>query len=294
MTQPVASTIDRIPARKSTLGEGMEITRALPTRGRRMIGAWCFLDHLGPIRFAPGQGMHVGAHPHTRLQTFTWVIEGEILHRDSLGSEQIVRPGQVNLMTAGYGISHTEDSLAPGTRLHAAQLWIALPHAVADQPPAFAHYPQLPQWQAQGCTWSLMAGRYDGHTAPTALHSPLVGLEVLGDAAGPVHLALRPDFEYGLMALTGGFSINGAIFPQDELAYLAPGRDSLALQLQANTRLLLIGGAPFAEAVTMWWNFVAADMPGIRAYRAAWEAQDARFGTVPGGEGRRLPAPALP
>lgn len=295
MTQPIALTIDRIPARKSTLGEGLDITRALPTRGRRMIGAWCFLDHLGPIDFAPEQGMHVGAHPHTRLQTFTWVIEGEILHRDSLGSEQIVRPGQVNLMTAGYGISHTEDSLAPGTRLHAAQLWIALPQAVADQPPAFAHYPQLPQWQAQGCTWSLMAGHYAGHTAPTALHSPLVGLEVLvGTGGGPVQLALQPDFEYGLMALTGGFSLAGQAFAQDELAYLAPGREAIDVQLQAHTRLLLIGGAPFGESITMWWNFVAADMPSIRAYRTAWQAQDARFGSVPGGEHRRIAAPALP
>ncbi|HEY4664086.1 MAG TPA: pirin family protein, partial [Comamonas sp.] len=176
--------VERISARKGSLGEGMEIARALPTRGRRMIGAWCFLDHLGPIVFPDGQGMHVGAHPHTRLQTFTWMIEGEILHRDSLGSEQIIRPGQVNLMTAGHGISHTEDSVTPGARLHAAQLWIALPDAVAEQAPSFAHYANVPHWQEQGCAWSLMAGSYGSYSAPTALHSPLMGLEVLGEAGG--------------------------------------------------------------------------------------------------------------
>lgn len=294
MSEHALAPIDRIAARKGSLGEGMEIARALPTRGRRMIGAWCFLDHLGPIAFDAGQGMHVGAHPHTGLQTFTWMIEGEIMHRDSLGSEQVVRPGQVNLMTAGYGISHTEDSVTPGARLHAAQLWIALPDAVADQSPAFAHYAQVPQWEERGCQWSLMAGSYGAHTAPTALHSPMLGLEVLSEKDANFTLQMRPDFEYGLFALTGGFTAEGASFAADELAYLAPGRTSLDVQVPAGTRLLVIGGAPFAEPITMWWNFVGADMASIRSYRAAWEAEDARFGTVPEGEGRRLPAPALP
>lgn len=290
----VTPAIERISARKGSLGEGMEVARALPTKQRRMIGAWCFLDHLGPINFPEGGGMHVGAHPHTRLQTFTWMIEGELLHRDSLGFEQVLRAGQVNLMTAGYGISHTEDSVRSGERLHAAQLWIALPDAVADQAPAFAHYPQVPQWQEQGCAWSLMAGSYAGHTAPTALHSPLVGLEVLSDAAKVVHLVLNKDFEYGLLALTGGFSLNGEVFSQDELAYLQPGCTQLNLHLQAATRLLLVGGAPFKEKVTIWWNFLGTDLDAIREYRAQWEAGDARFGQVHRGEHRRLVAPTLP
>lgn len=286
--------IERIAARKGSLGEGLEIARALPTKQRRMVGAWCFLDHLGPIDFAPGVGLHVGAHPHTRLQTFTWMIEGEVLHRDSLGYEQVLRAGQVNLMTAGYGISHTEDSVQDGGRMHAAQLWIALPAAVADQPPAFDHYPQVPQWQEQGCAWSLIAGSYGVHTAPTKLYSPLLGLEVLSSAAGEVQLELRADFEYGLMALTGGFSLQGEAFAQDELAYLAPGRSHLALQLQANTRLLVLGGTPMTDPVTIWWNFLGEDLAHIRQYRAQWQAGDARFGSVAGGEQRRLDAPELP
>lgn len=291
--------IERLQARKGSLGEGMEIARILPVRGRRMIGAWCFLDHLGPIAFEAGQGMHVGAHPHTRLQTFTWMIEGEIMHRDSLGSEQIIRPAQVNLMTAGHGISHTEDSVTPGARLHAAQLWIALPDAVAEQAPAFAHYPQVPQWQEQGCAWSLMAGSYGDRVAPTQLFSPLVGLEVLSEHGAQINLDLQPDFEYGLCALTGGFALPQATqadlqtFAMDELAYIAPGCSQLQLHVEPGTRLLVIGGEPFAEPITMWWNFIGPDMESVRSYRAAWEANDPRFGSVPGAT-RRLAAPALP
>lgn len=287
-------TIQRISARKGSLGEGMEISRALPTKERRMIGAWCFLDHLGPIQFAQEAGMHVGAHPHTRLQTFTWMIEGEVLHRDSLGFEQVVRPGQVNLMTAGYGISHTEDSLEPGERMHAVQLWIALPDAVADQPPAFVHYAQVPQWQAQGCAWSLMAGTYEGYTAPTELHSPLIALEVLTDGAATVSLGLDAKFEYGLLALTGGFTLDDEVFAKDELAYLMPGRTQQTLKLQAGTRLFVVGGTPFTEKVTIWWNFLGKDLDAVREYREQWEARDERFGTVEDGEHRRLVAPLVP
>lgn len=119
--------ITRIEARSADLGEGLLVRRFLPNRQQRMVGAWCFLDHAGPVDFAPGKGMHVGAHPHIGLQTFTWLIAGEVLHRDSLGNAQLIRPGQVNLMTAGRGIVHTEDSVRDGEHLHAAQLWIALP-----------------------------------------------------------------------------------------------------------------------------------------------------------------------
>lgn len=124
-----------IPLRQADLGEGFQVARALPTKDQRMVGPWCFLDRIGPVALTGGAGMHVAAHPHTCLQTFTWVMEGSILHRDSLGTEQVIHPGQVNLMTAGHGISHTEDTL-PGTgNLHAAQLWIALPPEHADMPP---------------------------------------------------------------------------------------------------------------------------------------------------------------
>ena len=284
----------RIAARKGRLAEGVEVARLLPTRERRMVGAWCFLDHLGPVAFPAGQGMHVGAHPHTHLQTFTWMIEGEILHRDSLGSEQMIRAGQVNLMTAGHGIAHTEDTVRDGDRLHAVQLWIALPQAVADQPPAFEHYAQVPHWQEQGCDWVLMAGHYGGHTAPTRLFSPLLGMEVRAQAAAEVQLTLQPDFEYGLVALEGGFAVEDATLAADELLYLPPGRRTLQVRLQAGTRLLVLGGEPLRESVLMWWNFLGADWAAIRAYRAQWEQGDARFGPQLQALQHRISAPALP
>lgn len=163
--------IVRISSRDADLGDGMLVRRLLPSRLQRMVGAWCFLDHAGPVNFPAGKGMHVGAHPHVGLQTFTWLIEGEVMHRDSLGNEQLIRPGQVNLMTAGRGIVHTEDSVADGQRLHAAQLWIALPPEAEDCPPDFAHHPVLPQWQARGAQLTLLAGTYGKATAPTRLFS---------------------------------------------------------------------------------------------------------------------------
>ena len=151
MTQPPAP--HRYSSRLSVIGEDTRVARALPHRARRTVGAWCFLDHAGPVQFAPGKGMHVGAHPHIGLQTFTWMIEGEVMHRDSLGHEQVVRPGQVNLMTAGRGIAHTEESLTDETRLHAAQLWIALPAHAADIAPRFDTIPICRAGSRTVSTW---------------------------------------------------------------------------------------------------------------------------------------------
>jgi hypothetical protein len=285
--------IERIIPRTADLGEGMLVRRALPTRERRMVGAWCFLDHAGPIDFAPGGGMHVGAHPHTCLQTFTWLIEGEVLHRDSLGNEQVIRPGQVNLMTAGRGIVHTEDSLPDARRLHAAQLWIALPPELADCDPAFAHHPELPRWNDGPCALTLLAGSFGGHTAPATIHTPLVGLDLLARQEGTVKLALDPDFEYGLLPLEGSMDIDGEHFATDEFAFLEAGREQLSLSLAAGSRVLLVGGQPFGTPVTMWWNFVGHDKDSIARAQHDWEAGLPRFGDVPGAT-RKLVAPPLP
>lgn len=297
-TPATAPSLERIASKSSELAEGLTIRRSLPTRQRRMIGAWCFLDHIGPVQFAPGHEMHVGAHPHTGLQTFTWMIEGEILHRDSLGSEQVIRPGQVNLMTAGHGISHTEDSLTQGRRLHAAQLWIALPQAMADCAPAFDHYPDLPTWNQDGNTLTLVAGSHAGRTAPTRLYSPLLGLNIAGPAQAhaTLELPLDPAFEYGLLPLEGQVTLHpdGEAFAPDELAYLGTGGSQLRLELAPGTRALLLGGAPFEEGIVMWWNFVDSTRDHISLSRAQWEHHDPRFGTVAEGEHRRVPAPPLP
>ena len=286
--------IERIAARAADLGDGMVVRRALPTRQRRMIGAWCFLDHAGPLRFAPGHGMRVGAHPHTCLQTFTWMIAGEVMHRDSLGNAQVIRPGQVNLMTAGRGIVHTETSLPGERQLHAAQLWIALPPAFADCPPAFEHCPDLPRWEEAGAVLTRLAGSHAGATAPATLYSPLVGIDIRADAGATLELALDPGFEYGILPLEGEVAIAGERFAADELACLDAGGDRIGLELAAGSRLLLLGGQPFGHPVVMWWNFVGVDKPTIAAAQRAWETGDARFGPVPGDDGPRLVAPPLP
>lgn len=292
------SPIELILPRAADLGEGMIVRRALPTRQRRMVGAWCFLDHAGPVDFAPGGGMHVGAHPHTCLQTFTWLIDGEVLHRDSLGHEQWIRPGEVNLMTAGHGIVHTEDSAPGARRLHAAQLWIALPPELADCPPAFEHYPDLPRWQDAGCTLTLLAGRFGGRESPARIHTPLVGMDLLASQDAQLALPLDPSFEYGLLPMEGGMDIGSQHFATDEFAYIPPGRERITLDLTTGSRILLVGGEPFGEPVTMWWNFVGHDKAAIAQAQRDWEGGgevgSVRFGPVKGGEDRRLVAPPLP
>lgn len=288
------SQIQRIAGRPSDIGEGMTVLRALPTRQRRMVGAWCFLDHLGPLEFPAGRGMHVGAHPHTGLQTFTWLIEGEVLHRDSLGNEQIIRPGQVNLMTAGRGVVHTEDSLQEGQRLHAAQLWIALPAEEADCAPAFAHYPELPCWDDNGCRFTLLAGSFAGRTMTGDFRTPLLGVDAYSAPGARLELPLNPAFEHGILILEGQVRIDDEAFATDEFAYLSNGTERLAIELAAGTRILLLGGVPFGEPVLMWWNFVGFSKTGITQAQREWESGDPRFGRVAGDAGRRLVAPPLP
>ena len=232
----MTDTFTRIPARTAEIGGGVPVARMLPSRHRRTIGAWCFLDHAGPARFAAGQGLRVGPHPHTGLQTFTWMLEGEVLHRDSLGNEQVIRAGQVNLMTAGRGIAHTEESVAGETRLHTAQLWIALPARVADMAPRFDHYPDLPRWNEGGAEAVLLAGAFMGRQSPVLVHTPLVGVDWHAPRDAALTLALDPAFEYGLVPLTGPASAQGQALAADELLYLPPGADTLRLELPAGTR----------------------------------------------------------
>lgn len=237
--------------------------------------------------------MHIGAHPHTCLQTFTWMMEGEILHRDSLGSEQVIRPGQVNLMTAGHGIAHTEDSLE-GESLHAAQLWIALPPEHAGVAPAFDHYPDLPAWSRNGVQFTLLAGGFEGQIAPTRIYSPLVGLDLHAPASGTVSLPLQRGFEYGILSTGGSISINNVDIDSNTFVYLEPGAETLELALPANGRCLLVGGEPFGGTISMWWNFVAASRDYINQAYVDWQQGSGRFPPVPGAEGRRLDSPPPP
>lgn len=291
---PKNPELQRIASRIKDVG-GIPVARGLPVKERRLIGAWCFLDHAGPAVFqSDRESMHVAPHPHTGLQTFTWMLEGEILHRDSLGYEQLIRPGQVNLMTAGRGISHSEDSVPGCLTLHAAQLWIALPEAVKDMPPRFDHYPNLPKWQDDGIDFTLLTGDYFGHRAPTLNFSELVGVDIAARQAATLELPLRGDFEYGLFVLEGEAHIGRETFGQNELAYVAPGHAELPLTLRENSRVLLLGGEPLGEEVLMWWNFVGRSKEELRRAVEEWNAGDARFGTVPGSAPSPTPALLMP
>lgn len=273
----------------------MTIRRALPSTPCRMIGAWCFLDHFGPVDVTRGHGLRVGPHPHTALQTFTWPLAGEILHRDSLGYEQIIRPGQVNLMTAGRGISHSEES--PGTRssqLHGAQLWIALPEAVRHCEPAFDHYPKLPVIERDGFRITLLVGEALGEQAPTRVFTPLLSLDFMTGGEAATTLDVPAGFEFGVLMLEGQATIDSQVLHVGQLLYLGSGSDQLRVSSTSPARLLLIGGAPFGEEILMWWNFVGRSREELTRAAAEWDSGDARFGTVRGYPGERLKAPLPP
>ncbi|MGW4412918.1 pirin family protein [Nonomuraea sp. NPDC004702] len=257
----------------------MRVSRTLPGVHRRMIGAWCFVDAYGP---EPAL-MRVPPHPHTGLQTVTWLLAGEVLHRDSVGSLSEVRPGRLNLMTAGRGISHSEES--PGTTLHGVQLWVALPEAHRRTAPAFEHHATLPVLSGPGFDAAVIMGTLGGVTSPATTYTPLVGAEVTVDGTGEV--PLDPAFEHGLLLLDGEVeqAVPGA------LRYLPPGPGTL--RLSGRGRVLLIGGEPFGEEIVMWWNFVGRSHEEIAAFRKEW-AEGEGFGAVEGFDGEPLPAPALP
>jgi redox-sensitive bicupin YhaK (pirin superfamily) len=294
--QPCAAApgLQRIVARESVLGEGMRIRRVLPSRQRRTVGAWCFLNHFGPLDVSAGEGMRVGPHPHTGLQTFTWPIAGEILHRDSLGFEQRIRPGQVNLMTAGRAIAHSEESPADRPALlHGVQLWIALPESHRDIDPAFEHHPEVPTLEREGFRVTVLAGEVFGKHSPVRVYTPLMGVELSGSGGGELRLPLRRDFEYGALVLEGDARFCGEALTVGELLYLPPGHDAATLQTFAAARVLVIGGTPYRDDLVMWWNFVGRNRAEIARFVADWNAGRG-FGEVRGYRGERLLSPLLP
>ncbi len=291
---PHLNPIQKIKARSADIGGGIKVNRVLPSRQRRMIGAWCFLDHAGPAVFRAGEGMRVGPHPHIGLQTFTWMVAGEVLHRDSLGNVAEVRPGEVNLMTAGRGISHTEESLAACDQLHAAQLWIALPYQERTCAPAFEHYPDLPRWSTDHCQLTLLAGAYGAKRSPARVYSPLLALDVCSAAGGDLQLQLKPNFEYGILVLQGDISVCGEAFTENDLAYFSPGASALEVKLSADSQFVFLGGEPFAENITLWWNYVGHNRAEIIQAQRDWEESSPRFGRISGWDGPRLIGPPLP
>ncbi|WP_427129953.1 pirin family protein [Pseudarthrobacter sp. S9] len=306
------------PAREVPLGgvRAMNVSRTLPQRGLPTVGAWCFLDSFGPARVA----MSVLPHPHTGLQTVTWPLLGSIRHRDSVGSDVIVRPGELNIMTAGRGVSHSEFAVLPaqgdggpdeGSQelplQRGLQLWVALPDAERHRAPAFEQYLDLPRLSGPGFTATVMVGSLAGATSPATTYSPIVGADV--SCSGQLSLPLNPDFEHAVLLLDGGLTLDGQAVPPGPLGYLGSGRSTLDLAASPGTRFVLLGGEPFEEELLMWWNFVGRTHAEVEQARLDWEAQAelsdaeaaaARFGLIhghgpdAGAEAGRIPAPPLP
>jgi redox-sensitive bicupin YhaK (pirin superfamily) len=285
----------------------MNVRRTLPQRQRSLIGAWCFLDHYGPDRVDETGGMIVSPHPHIGLQTVSWLFGGSIEHRDSVGTHALVKPGELNLMTAGRGVSHSEVSTDEATVLHGVQLWVALPGAYRDAEPAFTHYAP-PVVHGKGWDAQVFLGSLFGSTSPVDTYSPLVGAELILDAGTRLAPDTSPIFEYGVLVDFGSVRVNGVEVTQNELAYVAPG-DPLVLEADDLTHVLLLGGRPLGEEIVMWWNFVGRDHADIEEARADWMSQitdnngtlqdsseiyDGRFGIVEGDTLPPIPAPVMP
>ncbi|MGW0998833.1 pirin family protein [Streptomyces sp. NPDC002523] len=292
-----AARVDVLTARDVPLGgpRAMTVRRTLPQRSRTLIGAWCFADHYGPDDVSVSGGMDVAPHPHTGLQTVSWLFSGEIEHRDSLGSHAYVRPGELNLMTGGYGICHSEVSTARTTILHGVQLWVALPDEHRDAERDFQHYaPEAAR--IDGADVRVFLGSLAGQASPVQTFTPLLGAEIILQPRATLTLAVDPAFEHGLLVDQGEVRLADTLVGRAELGYAHPGVDTLTLTNESDdiARTVLLGGTPFEEEIVMWWNFIGRSHEDIATAREEWQNASDRFGAVEGYPGDRLPAPALP
>lgn len=273
----------------------MTVRRTLPQRDRTLIGAWCFADHYGPDEVTDRGGMALAPHPHTGLQTVTWLFSGEVEHRDTLGTHAFVRPGEINLMTGGYGIAHSEVSTPRTTVVHGVQLWVALPEEHRNAPRDFQHYAPEPV-RMDGAEIRVFLGSLAGDVSPVRTFTPLLGAEVILEPRTAIHLPTDPAFEHGLLVDSGDVRVAGTLLHRAELGYVPPGADALTLTNESDgpARTILLGGTPFEEEIVMWWNFIGRTHDDIVKAREDWEASSDRFGTIEGFPGGRLPAPTLP
>ncbi len=276
---------------KLTTRSNTQVRRTLPHKDLLMIGAWCFVDHYGPTLAV--DAMSVARHPHVGLQTVSWLFHGEIEHRDSVGNVQLINPGQLNLMTSGYGIAHSELSVEAGKELHGVQLWVALPAATKDVAPHFEHHNVLPTFEFEGMSTKLIMGSWLGRESAAKIYSPLMGAEISG-ANLEITFPIDPTFEYGILVDDGEVTINRHRVSAAQLHYIPAGSSAISISTQGKFRGLIIGGAPFNEEIIMWWNFIGRTHNEIVQMRSDWENQTERFQLYEDRIGGYIPAPALP
>ncbi|WP_106815836.1 pirin family protein [Microbacterium timonense] len=293
----------------------MSVHRSLPQRDLPLVGAWCFLDRFGP----QSTRMRVEPHPHIGLQTVTWPYLGDVRHRDSVGSDVVVRRGALNLMTSGAGISHSEYSVGEDAApLDALQLWIALPESRRHGGPAFEQHAELPQLELTAISGpsgsaTVVLGELDGIASPATVHTPIVGAELRLPPGSTVRVPLAPAWEHALVAVQGEVEVAGVpdereaaasarkgeaeavvMLDTSHLLYLGTHRDEVVISSAGGATLFLLGGEPFEDDVVMWWNFVGRTHEEIVEAREAWEAGSDRFGHVVDHGAERIPAPPLP
>lgn len=304
------ATVEVLEPRLVPLGgiRAMTVHRTLPQRHRSLVGAWCFLDHYGPDDVVETGGMIVPRHPHTGLATVSWLFDGAIDHLDSGGNAAKVKPGGLNLMIAGRGITHQEISTEDTSILHGVQLWYALPDSTRFTENHFEHY-QPEKIFFEGGSARVFIGELLGSKSPVDTRTPeLLGAEIMLDAGAKITLDVRPDFEYAVLAENTAITVNSHNTEHRSLAYVPPGADVLEIIAGAEpSRVMLIGGVPLGEEIVMWWNFVGRSHDEIVEYRRRYQAElgfeemvseDAEkrilFGGFPLNQPEPLPAPPLP
>lgn len=300
-----------LKAREVPLGgvRAMNVRRALPSKDVPTIGAWCFLDRFGPAEVR----MRVDPHPHIGLQTVTWPLVGEIRHRDTVQSDVVLRRGQLNLMTAGRGVAHSEYSVGEEAGpLDALQLWVVLPDGAATGSPGFEQHLSLPSFslraeEGSDAAVTVVMGAFAGVASPATAYTPIVGAEIRLDPGSRVSLPLDPAWEHGLLLVSGDARVTGAgdaavsgsdlaeaALSADDVLFLGDSREGVSVASEQGALLFLLGGEPFEQDLVMWWNFAARSHDEIAQAREDWEAGSDRFGHVVGHGDERIPAPPIP
>lgn len=293
-SNPISPTRQRLIApRKVSLHtrSGATVNRTLPHRELRTIGPWCFIDQFGPV--SNQNAMRVAAHPHTGLQTVTWLFSGSVHHQDSLGSNSLIKPNELNLMTAGHGVVHTELSIDSESTLHGVQLWVALPETARDSQPKFEHVSDIPSFENDQAKFRIFAGAFAGQTSPAEFFSEILGVQVEA-LSSQIEIPLVANWEHGLLVINGSVSVAGQSINEGELFFLSAGSNTIKIEDSMNSRFLLLGGAALNEPIVMWWNFIGRSHEEIVAMREAWETGSERFPEFENVIGERIPAPQLP